>query len=78
MAHGLVGLDSSRQDADVGVVENPHGAEGDFHLLFAVGRQEGAILPVNGCMDDPDLSFPSGKQDHLSVVSPSRIFQEGV
>lgn len=74
-AHDLVGVYPSRQDADTAVFRDPHRAEGDLHLLFAVGRKGGAILAVNGGVDysEPDLG-PCGTRS-VSRARHTTIFR---
>lgn len=78
-AHALVVVYPPRQGADVVIFEDPHRAECDFHFLFAVLRQRGAILAGYSRVDDPKPDFrPRGARSvsrtGCSLVSPLVTF----
>jgi hypothetical protein len=57
------------------VFNDPHGPEGDFHLLFAVGRHRGAILAVQGGVDDSEPDLGARGTRSVSRAAHSPIFR---
>lgn len=48
------------QGADVAILEDPRGSDGDLDHLFAVGRHGGTRVANMGEMDDPEIYLQIG------------------